>query len=141
VSRISVSLNFDCGNGISDGRKIVRRQFHVCAAKILFETVQLGGSGNRYDPRLLREQPRQRNLCLGRLLLVCNPPERIDERVWRTATGAAAIASGRSDATQATRIASEVDQTDATFWLIISRTYFLNFGTGCHASYTMPTLC
>jgi len=79
VSRISVSLNIDCGNGISDSREIVRRQFHVCAAKILFETVQLGGSGNRYDPRLLREQPRQRNLCFGRLLLVCNPAELIHQ--------------------------------------------------------------
>ena len=36
--------------------------------------------GNRHDPRLLREQPCQRNLRLGRLLLVGNLSERIDER-------------------------------------------------------------
>jgi hypothetical protein len=29
---------------VADGREIFRRQFHVCAAKILFEAVQLRGS-------------------------------------------------------------------------------------------------
>jgi hypothetical protein len=44
VSRISVPLHIDCGDGVADGREIFRRQFHVCAAKILFEAVQLRGS-------------------------------------------------------------------------------------------------
>ena len=39
VSRISVSLDADCGDGIVDGLQIVRCQFHVCAAEIVFEAV------------------------------------------------------------------------------------------------------
>jgi hypothetical protein len=60
-------------NGIVDSLEIFRRQLRFCGTKILFEAVQLRGPRNRYDPRPLPEQPRQRNLRLGRLLLVCNP--------------------------------------------------------------------
>lgn len=40
-------------------REIVRREFYAGTAKIFFEAVKLRGSGNRYDPRFLSEQPRQ----------------------------------------------------------------------------------
>src|SRR5579863_2166480 len=64
LSRVSLSLNIDCRDGIVNGLEIVGRQFHTCAAKIFFEPVQLRGSRNRHDPCLLREQPRQSNLRL-----------------------------------------------------------------------------
>ena len=41
---------------------------NVSGAKVLFQTAQLRCSGNRYDPRLLREQPRESDLRWRRLL-------------------------------------------------------------------------
>jgi hypothetical protein len=77
VSRIPVTLNFNSRYDIANGGQIVRCQFHGSSTEILFETVQLRGSGDGYDPRLLCEQPCQRDLGLGRFLLVCNLPKRI----------------------------------------------------------------
>ena len=39
---------------------------------VLLEPMQPGGAGNRHDPRLLRQQPAERDLRGGRLLLTCD---------------------------------------------------------------------
>jgi hypothetical protein len=85
VRGIPVPLNVNRGNRIVNFLQVARRQRHVCRAKIFFQAVQLCGPGNRYDPRLLGEQPRKRNLRLRRLLLICDPSQRIDERLVRFA--------------------------------------------------------
>src|SRR5580698_5346126 len=50
---VSVSLHVDCGDRIMDGIQIVRTQFKICAAEVFFETMQLGRSWDRNDPRFL----------------------------------------------------------------------------------------
>ena len=85
MRRISVALNVNRGNRIVDSLQVARCQRHVRRAKIFLQAVQLRGSGNRYDPPFLGEQPRERNLRLRRLLQVCDPSERIDERLVRFA--------------------------------------------------------
>jgi hypothetical protein len=40
--------------------------------------MQLGAAGNRHDPRLLRQQPGERDLRGRRLLLACDALQQID---------------------------------------------------------------
>ena len=42
--------------------QVVRRELDVRRAEIFFETVQLRGAGDRYDPRPLRQHPSEREL-------------------------------------------------------------------------------
>ena len=59
---IAVALDSDPGEGMLDRRQIVRGQREVGRAEVLLQPVQLGRAGDRHDPRLLRQQPGERDL-------------------------------------------------------------------------------
>src|SRR5437763_1038851 len=63
VCRIPLPLHRDVGEGAADVAKIVGRQFDAGRPDVLFQAVQLRGAGDRNDPRLLGQQPRERDLC------------------------------------------------------------------------------
>jgi hypothetical protein len=46
--------------------KFVAGEFDVRCTDVLLEAVQLGRPRNRHNPRLLRQQPRERHLSWGR---------------------------------------------------------------------------
>src|SRR6266542_1286207 len=87
-----------------DPAKIVSRQLDRPRADVLFEPMQLGRAGNRHDPRLLGEQPRERDLRGCCPLLGRNPVEQIDHSVicfailrgeaWDNVAEIAAVESG-----------------------------------------------
>ena len=52
-----------------DLAQIVGRECEVGSAEVFFQAVQLGRAGDRHDPRLLREQPGERDLRRGCFLL------------------------------------------------------------------------
>src|SRR5581483_5731723 len=81
LGRIPVPTDINRRDGIMNGLQIFRSQFYARATEILFEAVKLRSSWDRHNPRLLGEQPRQRNLRLGRLLLFCNPAQLIHHRL------------------------------------------------------------
>ena len=68
-----------------DLAEIVGRQREGRGSDVLLEPVQLRGARDRNDPRLLREQPRQRELRGGRLLPSCYPGHPIHQRPIRLA--------------------------------------------------------
>src|SRR5438128_2133709 len=62
VLRITCALYLDLRRGAVDRAELVGRQLDVGCSEVLLEAVQLRGARNRHDPRLLREQPRERDL-------------------------------------------------------------------------------
>ena len=70
------------GGGV-DVTEIVRRKFDGDRPDVLLQAMQLRGAWNRDDPRLLSEQPRQRDLGGCRLLPFCDAAEQIDQRLVR----------------------------------------------------------
>src|SRR6266576_2105226 len=60
--RISSSLYRDLRCGALDLPEIVRCKFNRRGADILLQAMQLRGAGDWNDPRLLREQPGERDL-------------------------------------------------------------------------------
>jgi hypothetical protein len=81
LGRIPISLNINRQDGIVNRVQIVRSQFNACTAEVLFEPMKFRCSRDRHNPRLLGDQPRQRDLSFGRLLLLCNSAEFIDQRL------------------------------------------------------------
>ncbi len=75
------SFDLDLCGGTLNLTQIVGRQFNGHGADVLFQPVQLRGAGNGHDPRLLRQQPGQRDLRRCRLLLRGDPPSR-STRAW-----------------------------------------------------------
>lgn len=55
VRRIPIPFHCYLGEGTLDVTEIVRRQFDASRSDILLKTLQLRGSGDRNDPRLLRQ--------------------------------------------------------------------------------------
>src|SRR2546422_1756435 len=68
VLRITSSLHRDLRGGALDLAEVVRRQCDVGCSEILLQAVQLRGSRNGHDPRLLRQHPGESDLSRGRVL-------------------------------------------------------------------------
>ncbi len=62
VRRITSPLNRRRREHALDGLQIVTRELNVRSADVLLQTMQLRGARDGNDPRLLREQPGQRDL-------------------------------------------------------------------------------
>ena len=69
VLGISFALDLNLLSGLVDLAQVFGREFDVDGAKVFFQAMQFRGAGDGYDPRLLRQQPGQRDLG-GRCLLV-----------------------------------------------------------------------
>jgi len=61
-------LDRDLRSGAVDLAEIVGREFDVGRCDVLLEAAELRGAWDRNDPRLLGEQPGERDLRGGRLL-------------------------------------------------------------------------
>ncbi len=59
-------------------RRSSGRQFDCRGSDVLFEAMQLRGARDRNDPRLLREQPGERDLSGSRFLALRDAAEQID---------------------------------------------------------------
>src|SRR4051812_34714147 len=83
--RQPLTFHWDLRRRLADLVEINGTKGHVNRREVLFETSHLGRTGDRHDPRLLREQPRERNLRWRRALLRRHALQQIDERhVCRT---------------------------------------------------------
>jgi hypothetical protein len=69
------------GRGAFDLGEVVPRQLDIHRAEVLLEPVELCGTGDRHDPRLLPEEPRDRDLRGSRVLLFRDSAEQINERL------------------------------------------------------------
>ena len=67
MRRIPVALHRDIGDGRRDLAQVFLGQRDVGRADVLFEAAELGCAGDRDDPRLLRQQPGERDLRRRRL--------------------------------------------------------------------------
>jgi hypothetical protein len=76
---VARALDRDPRRGFVDFPHVVRGQHDVDGAEVFFETVQLRGAGNRHDPRLPREQPRERDLCRRGVLFSRDAFHEIDD--------------------------------------------------------------
>src|SRR6266516_3346290 len=78
--RIASSVHRGLGKGAVNLAKIVATQLDVSRAKILFQTMQFRGARYGHNPRLLGEQPRERDLRRRLLLLLlCNLTKHINQ--------------------------------------------------------------
>ena len=62
VRGIAIPLHLDRGQGVLDPAQVVRGQLDGGGAEVLLQAMQLRRARDRHDPRLLREQPRERDL-------------------------------------------------------------------------------
>jgi len=77
--RVPGSLHRDLGEGAVNVAEIIGRQFDASRSDVLVQPVRLRGPGDRHDPRLLRQQPGNRDLSRRRLFPGCDFPELIDQ--------------------------------------------------------------
>lgn len=80
---VSRSLDCDLRSGIIDVTQIVGCQFDGDCPDVLFQAMQLCGTWNRHNPRFLSQQPSDRDLSRGRLLLLRDRTEQIDQGLIR----------------------------------------------------------
>src|SRR5579863_1300752 len=85
VCGISRPLYRDLGCGALDLAEIVRRKFHFSRADIFVETIHLGRARDWNDPRLLRQQPSQRDLSRCCLFLFGDSAQQIHQCMIRLA--------------------------------------------------------
>src|SRR4029079_9398548 len=78
---VTRTVHLDLGELPVDLAQILRRQLDVGGAEVLLQAMKLRGARDGYDPGLLRQQPRDRDLRRGRLLALRNAREQIDERL------------------------------------------------------------
>src|SRR6266436_774721 len=83
--RITITLHCDFRGRTVDFAQVVWREFDCERAIVLVEARQLGRARDRNNPRLLRKQPRQRDLCRCRLLLFRDSAQQIHQRLIRFA--------------------------------------------------------
>jgi chorismate mutase len=81
--RIAGALYRDLGNRTLDVVEIVGGEFDASRSDVLVEAVQLRGTGDRNDPRLLGKQPGDRDLGTRHPLLGCDFAEHLDQRLVR----------------------------------------------------------
>jgi hypothetical protein len=72
---IAITDHRDLGHRRFDGAEIIRSQFNVDCAIVLIQPFKFATTRNRHDPRLLRQQPGQRNLRRGCIVLCTNTLE------------------------------------------------------------------
>ena len=71
-------LHRDLRGCVLDRAEVIRSKFDVGGGDVLLETVQLRGTGNGHDPRLLREEPGEGDLRRRRFLLRSNAAQQFD---------------------------------------------------------------
>ena len=76
-------MHRDLRGGAIDLTQIVGGQFDLRRGDVLLESMQLRGAGDRHDPPLLRQQPRQRDLRGCRLLPFGELRQPLDKREVR----------------------------------------------------------
>src|SRR5439155_17872573 len=81
--RVPRTLHRDRRCSILDFTEVAGRQLDRRCADVLFQPLDLPSARDRNDPRLLRQQPRQRDLCRGRFLALGNFFENIDDSLIR----------------------------------------------------------
>jgi hypothetical protein len=83
VFGIPITLHRDFRGRHIDFAQVVRCEFDCGRADVLIKTRQFGCSRDRNNPRLLRQQPGQRDLSRRRSFLPGDPAEQIDNRLVR----------------------------------------------------------
>ena len=83
--RVAGALRGDLRRAGLDLLQVVVGELDVGCGDVLLEAVQLRRAGDRDDPRLLREDPRERDLRRRRALPLRDPLEQLDERAVRLA--------------------------------------------------------
>src|SRR5579864_1998906 len=83
VFRIPSALHRNFRGGVFYFTQIVSRELDSSRANILVQPRQLGCARDRYNPRLLREQPRKRYLSGSRLLLLRDFAKQVNQRLIR----------------------------------------------------------
>jgi hypothetical protein len=81
--RIARALHRNLRGCAFDLANIFASQLDVRRADILFQALQLRCARDRNDPRLLRQQPRERDLRWRRFFSRRDPREQIDQRLIR----------------------------------------------------------
>src|SRR6266403_3921607 len=76
--RVPSPLQRNLRDGALDFAEIFRREFYGSCADIFFQARQLGRARDRNNPRLLSQQPSQRDLSRCRLLLFCELAKQIN---------------------------------------------------------------
>src|SRR5450755_7226 len=75
---VAVSQNRDVGNGTVDLPQIAFGKIDLDRADVLLQALDLAAARNRNDPRLLSEQPGERDLRWRRLFLRSDPSQQVD---------------------------------------------------------------
>ena len=76
-------MHRDLGGDALDVAEIVRRKSERSGPDVLLQAMQLRGARDRNNPRLLSEQPDERDLCRGRLLPLGDAAEEGDQGLIR----------------------------------------------------------
>jgi hypothetical protein len=72
-------MHRDLGGGVVDLAEVVGRQLDGGCPDVLFQAMLLRGAWDRDDPRLLGQQPSERDLSRRRLLLLGDLAEQFDQ--------------------------------------------------------------
>src|SRR5579872_6554867 len=79
MRRIAIALHLEASKGRANSAQIFAAQFNGRGAHVLRHSLHLGRAGDRHDPRLLCEQPGQRDLGGSGILRRGYRGEQIDE--------------------------------------------------------------
>src|SRR6185369_15990632 len=82
---VAGALYLDLRGRLVDGAKVLGRELEARRAEVLLEPVEPGRPGDRHDPGLLREEPRERDLRGSRLLPRRDLAEERHQRLVRLA--------------------------------------------------------
>jgi hypothetical protein len=85
VLGVASALHRDLRGGGLDLAEVIGRQLRVDGADVLVETLQPAGAGDRDDPGLLGERPRQGDLRGGGVLACGDRAEQVDQGLVRLA--------------------------------------------------------
>src|SRR5262245_40915693 len=77
-------MHCDLGGSAVDLLQIAGRQFDGLRAKVLVQAMQLRGARNGNDPRLLGQEPGERDLSRGRLLPFSDLAKQINQGLIRS---------------------------------------------------------
>jgi hypothetical protein len=80
---VASPLHRDPGSGALDLTEVVGREFDGGRPEVLVQAMQLRGARNRNDPRLLGEEPRERDLGRRRPLPLGGLSEQVDQGLVR----------------------------------------------------------
>jgi hypothetical protein len=76
---IASPVHRDLGSGGFDAPEVFGGQFHGHRPEVLVQAVELRGARNRDDPRLLGEEPRERDLGSRGIIAGCDMAEQLDD--------------------------------------------------------------